>query len=360
MVRLHRRFGFTLIELLVVIAIIATLMGLLLPAVQKIREAASKMSCGNNLKQIALAAANFETNFGRYPYGNVISPNAVNANPQYVFGAPYAGPYTGVLVQLLPFVEQDNIYNQIPQDYFNVNTTLGAWAYNTPPYDFQVVQNPVYGVNMNGTGYPHAWADPRIKTFECPSDNLYGSTLQIPNANPPGGVIDAYWTDGGSIWIDFVIDYPGFGHELGRTNYIGCAGYLGPDAQVPPQTPTYKGMYYRDSLVRVGDVTDGTSNTIAFGETLAGNGGIGQNRDFVLSWFGSGGMPTAWGLPQTTSNPQNTSGWYQFSSKHIGYIQFAFADGSVRSILKGGDYNNFIASSGMADGKVINWQLLGQ
>src|SRR5690349_6321747 len=108
--RSRSRSGFTLIELLVVIAIIGVLIGLLLPAVQKVREAANRMSCANNLKQLALAAQNYISAYGSLPPGINISPNAVNANPQYVFGAPYAGPYTGVLQYLLPYVEQDNVY----------------------------------------------------------------------------------------------------------------------------------------------------------------------------------------------------------------------------------------------------------
>jgi prepilin-type N-terminal cleavage/methylation domain-containing protein/prepilin-type processing-associated H-X9-DG protein len=348
-----RRRGFTLVELLVVIAIIAILIGLLLPAVQKVRDSAANISCRNNLKQIALAALNYESGNQSFPPGVVVSPNSVDPNPQYNQPQPYSGPYTGVLVFLLPYLEQGNVYNQVPQQYFSLTTTQGAWAYSTPPYDFQ---SGVPSQYQNGTGILPI-ANTQINNFLCPADNMISAGSA--SLYPTGGPIDAYWTESGDLWIDYVCDYPGFGAGLGRSNYIGCAGYLGPDGP-------YGGMFGRCGGVgtqtglpatptTIGMISDGTSNTIAFGETLARsiNPSASDFNAFFLSWFGAGGMPTGWGL---TTNPD----WYNFSSKHANWVNFAFADGSVRPITLNANFSMYVFASGINDGQVINFNQLGE
>lgn len=331
------RRGFTLIELLVVIAIIAILIGLLLPAVQKVREAAANMQCKNNLKQIGLASMNYESTYGYLPPGINISPNSPGVSPGAGGGSPwesppFAGPFTGCLAYLLPYMEQGNIYNLIPSQYFQANTTIGAWAYLNGPFSTDG--------NYTGTFAP---AVPHVKSYECPSDGgLYGTL------SSNGGPVDAVWTQPGSIWIDYCYDTPGFGHEWGRTNYLPCSGFLGNFSAPYGFSP---GIYLEGAKgVTITSITDGTSNTIAFGESLVGTKtGI---RDYAITWMGSGSFPTGWGF-------SNTPDWYNYSSYHTGKINFAFQDGSVRGLSTSADYNTLQYASGANDGQVINYSLIG-
>jgi prepilin-type N-terminal cleavage/methylation domain-containing protein/prepilin-type processing-associated H-X9-DG protein len=318
------RKGFTLIELLVVIAIIAILIGLLLPAVQKIREAANRMKCSNNLKQISLASMNYESANQQFPPGSLQSPNG---NPG-TYGS-WNGPGTGTLAFLLPYIEQDNIHKQVPAAYFDPKSAVATWAYSTGPYD----------PNGNQTGILPAAAN-KIKTYECPSDNV--------NEIKTTGMADEYYpgyTNAATVYIDY-LPPPTSGYLFpGATNYIGCAGGLGGYMGRADATYLlYPGIYYVNSWTKIGDITDGTSNTIAFGESI---GGDPITRDFNIAWFGAGSMPTAWGLAPPGA-------WYKFSSKHTGVVNFAMADGSVRALRTTISTATYRALSGRADGYVYN------
>ncbi|MFL5242545.1 MAG: DUF1559 domain-containing protein [Gemmataceae bacterium] len=362
-----RSKAFTLIELLVVIAIIAILIGLLVPAVQKVREAANRMSCTNNLHQIALAAHNYQSTLGRLPPGVIISPNAFNQNPGNVYSAPFAGPYTGCLTFLLPYIEQDNVYKQIDPASFDPNGTAGAWAYNynnpTGPYD---------SASGNMTSFP-PWATAKIKTYECPSDNSSQSVTV--------GVIDAFWVEKGSMWVDYLPNTPSTLPNqninlLSGTNYVASSGGLGDDPDVDTSTnlgqfnaslAKYRGPFTRNSTNKITDCTDGTSNTIGFGETV---GSFPGPKDFRLCWAGAGCLSTKYGLTEQTA-------WTQFGSKHTAVVNFGFMDGSVRALTKTAPYlpdrttpdyfkayNNagwvaYQTAAGMQDGDVVNWDPIG-
>jgi prepilin-type N-terminal cleavage/methylation domain-containing protein/prepilin-type processing-associated H-X9-DG protein len=400
MIRTSRRSGFTLIELLVVIAIIGVLIGLLLPAVQKVREAANRTSCINNLHQIALASHNYQSAFKKFPPGMCVSPNSTDPNVTISpFAPPLGGPYTGVLGFLLPYMEQDNVYAQLKGNpggntaanapignLFDSKTVAGAWAYSYPPYDFQVPGSFPPGPGPNATGYIHI-ADSTIKAYLCPSDNAGPG-----NNNLTLGIIDAAGiyvgpagaSYGGPVtpdhnYVDYVNDFTGFGREMGRTNYLGVGGAYGkvdPGDTVNSQWAPYVGIYTMNSKTAIADIRDGTSNTLAFGETVTGFHNNGD-RDFEVAWLGAGWQGTKSGLAPiyvynnpdqgpngTNTGPANgsTGGndytWRQFSSKHSGLVNFAFADGSVRPIFKTADFDTFIKISGMKDGAIANPDLL--
>jgi prepilin-type N-terminal cleavage/methylation domain-containing protein/prepilin-type processing-associated H-X9-DG protein len=304
----RRRSAFTLIELLVVIAIIAVLIGLLLPAVQKVRSSAANLSCKNNLKQIALAAMDYESSNQYLPPGG---------------DATYAaGSYIGVLPYLLPYMEQNNIFNQIPQGLFASPSTAGVWW---------------------GGGWTAA--QNRVKSFECPADDL---TVQATN-----GEWAYFFTSGYTLYGG----YFGVNQGLGCTNYVASAGALGDvTASGDSFYGQWVGPYGSSKPIKIVNITDGTSNTIAFGETL---GGTYPTRDFKLTWMGASSLPTAWDL---LDPPQ----WYSFGSRHDLIVNFAFCDGSVHSFTKTSSTNwfstrwyNLQYAAGYKDGSNVDFSQLG-
>jgi prepilin-type processing-associated H-X9-DG protein/prepilin-type N-terminal cleavage/methylation domain-containing protein len=236
--------AFTLIELLVAIAIIAILIGLLLPAVQKIREAANRMKCANNLKQIGLGLHNYEGVYGMFP------PSCVITDP-YANGAAYGISYGdnirvgptgfGWGVFLLPFLEQDNLYRQ-----FNLNDACWSPA-NAPA------------------------ARMKVSTFICPSatGGSDGFNIQLQGADSRHGV-PMTRGDGTTIFFahSHYVTNAGVNQPWGRSAAY-CYDF---DIPEPVQEPTgamfdiINGPFYPNSKTTIAGVTDGLSNTVFIGE----------------------------------------------------------------------------------------------
>jgi len=300
--------------LLVVIAIIAILIGLLLPAVQKVREAAARMSCQNNLKQIGIACHNFESTNGYFP--PAASNNAPLLFPQPTATVP-AGTFpngwgmAGALCWLLPYVEQQAIYKNIDPICFN-------W----PPGNDDVF----YYSGWTGT-------QQHIKTYLCPADNAQGDATGSLYMNEfYNGGVTAWWF-GTSVTTT----------QIAAGNYAANVGYIGNIPGWP-----YVGPFGYNTKSKITGITDGTSNTFAFGECI---GGTPTKRSLVPNWA-CNFMVSFTGLP---GNSPTRPAALQYGSKHTGgIINFVLCDGSVRGFQSNMDYNTFVWTSGMADGAVVN------
>ncbi|WP_166831725.1 DUF1559 domain-containing protein [Thalassoroseus pseudoceratinae] len=289
----RRRFGFTLIELLVVIAIIAILIALLLPAVQSAREAARRMSCSNNLKQIGLALHNYHDTFKVFPQNQGY---ATHGGTDYGPPSEYSGISWRALI--LPFIEQGNLHSQI--DFGQpVNSTVGT------PSNLDIARMP-------------------MPAYLCPSD-------------PSGNLTK---TGNQYLWSNWCYPHSGCQRDepLGVTNYKGLVGN---GYDVPLSTSSYpQSMFDRrkGAPLKMRDVTDGTTNVLFVGEISP-------------EWYAWPGWLT-WHSPMSThrgpnhvrrlysSIGQRSSSQHGFAdnftanSFHPGGVQFLLVDGSVHFITE--------------------------
>jgi prepilin-type N-terminal cleavage/methylation domain-containing protein len=316
------RFGFTLIELLVVIAIIAILIGLLLPAVQKVREAAARMSCSNNLKQIALGAHNYQGSVGYLP------PGFLGRMPETTDGdATGQEQVLGTLPFLLPYIEQDNLWRSmtsgsVPQSLTNISVGSPAWW-----------------------NYFESWnaSQARVKTFLCPSD---------ATADRAQYAIAFLWpTAGGACCYGSAFTDPNIVAALGKTNYLASGGYV----NFPSNA--FRGYYTNRSKNKIESSMDGSSNTIMFGEVTTNPAqSWSGNPQLTWTWMSSPPISTGWG---GIMNQSGTDYYYMFSSNHTGVVLFAMGDGAVRALRKPTQWPNIVWVSAINDGNVFDFSTLG-
>ncbi|MFO0967311.1 MAG: DUF1559 domain-containing protein [Gemmataceae bacterium] len=315
------RRAFTLIELLVVIAIIAILISLLVPAVQKVREAAARTQCANNLKQVGLAAHTYHDAYKRFPSGinlpiastsGAVSPSNALYKNGIIGNPPIPGQYISWPEALLPFIEQDNLKKSL-------DLTQREYA------------------NCNG---PNSTGAQVIQIMICPSDVMTSNVTTYTT----GGVtyyfgMNSYGANGGT-----------------RSWYVSSM--------------RNDGMFWINSRVRMGDVTDGTSNTLLFGErfhqdpaytNIATLGGWAwANYSAGQDYLFSTPVPVNYQLPAGTkigspAFPEDDR-VCAFGSGHSGGANFALADGSVRflTLTSNSDLPVLQALSTRAGGEVAS------
>ncbi len=314
--------AFTLVELLVVIAIIGILIAMLLPAVQSVREAARRIKCANNIRQLGLAVINYESGHMHFPAG-WIGGRTLPTETGWSWTA-----------QILPFFEQNAIYNQI-----NIRENLVDDKFSDA-----VVQH--------------------IPILFCPSSTYDSRTFEMEVQLPVSGDVTGLQ--------DTAVSPP---FTIARTHYVGCIGSSvrlvemeangdgDGDGEMCPDLDlmdggdnSINGVFFQNSDTSYSDLQDGSSNTVLLGER--------SSDTFDSAWAGvvTGTTFTGWRVVGWTGEPPNNKGqsdahfhgFAQFNSMHFGgATNFAFADGSVHAIDENVTADLFFALGTIRGGEII-------
>ncbi len=322
----RRRRAFTLVELLVVIAIIGILIALLLPAVQAAREAARRSQCTNNLKQIGLGLHNYHDTFKKFPPGGLWWTNNTGA-------ANWSRNRGSMLVHLLPFVEQQSLY-----DAFDLSQPLAYQQFATPP----------------STGSPYI-AGTIVSVYRCPSDKSADYNATTVNGVTAGNL--AHFSYAGSKGPT----------RTGNNSAGSCPERAAYDAykfSTSDNTPagpfTRMGRNY---VCKMRDIIDGMSNTILAGEVRAEcaqpirrGWAHASNTQGMISTI----YPINYNSCSTSSTPEPCQWWnnwsteFGFKSMHPGGANFAFSDGSVQFLSETIDHWTYQYLGGKAEGEPVS------
>lgn len=334
MKRSNRSSGFTLVELLVVIAIIGILVGLLLPAVQAAREAARRMSCSNNLKQLGLALHNYESAHKSFPWGT---------NPHIDPGWRTERTKGSQLVKLFPFIELAPLYNQL--DF--ANAFPGAPGSGTDGVDAQLCN---LGYGLRGWSTNDA-VQKDISIFRCPSDGFD----QTPNKSNSNYALSMGCQNMANA------NCPGYPGNLFGTGPAGLG-----DSADGTQISGITGRFYWTAKLK--DISDGTSNTIAIGEIRPLCGDHSQFHPWThhnAIWVGTvapinhptcrgerGGKDDSTGGTEDCNHFRTWNVSMGFKSQHTGGAQFVLCDGSVHFLSQNIDYMNYQRLGDRREGQV--------
>jgi prepilin-type N-terminal cleavage/methylation domain-containing protein/prepilin-type processing-associated H-X9-DG protein len=310
--------GFTLIELLVVIAIIAVLIALLLPAVQQAREAARRVQCVNNLRQIGIALHNYHDAVSAFPPGLISRPDPVTGDN--------SGPGWGWASMILGQMEATPLMNAVN---FNL------------PIEFPGNQTARIT---------------RLATFACPTDAFFVPLFTVVDQNTTNVTL------GNSIC------------DVASSSYVGCFGRSDPSSlypysptDTPPGRDNAEGLFYRNRSVTIAAITDGTSQTLAAGEKsqnlaqASWTGAVTNAAVPITKLQAEDGLSPEGGdalvvahtgeLDGPNSRPAHAD---QFWSMHPGGANFLFADGSVRYLKEKRPLTLFQAMATRAGGEVLS------